>query len=142
MTDFQRFKAYCKKFAIIGAAIGVASIVMLLFGMLLLPALLGFAAIVLLIGSLMFYRSGKKTFCKCGHHYDYETEVAWSQLDSYVSNDSQQRLSRIEFECYCGQCGEKSSFIEKFQTASVDKNGNVRYTNIKESAKKFFVFKY
>lgn len=149
MTDFQRFKAYCKKIAIIGAiALGIGVVLGVLallldFGWLFIvaaiPTLFGIVALPI---SVWFRVEHKDAFCKCGHQYDFNSEVGYEEIDNYVTSDGTKRYRRIEFECRCGVCGESKTFTKKFVDAQIEKSGKITQKNVKKDIKNLFVFSY
>ena len=141
MTDFQKFKNKNRIGIIVGAVLLAVGLVVCLLGGGILGIVLALFGALALYGTLWTLFEHRNTFCVCGHRFDYETEVAYEEVDKYITPDRKKEITRIEFECSCGECGEEKTFVKKFTSASIDKNGREVRTNVSREIKKLFVYK-
>ena len=146
MTDFQKFKKSVKLGLIAGGVSFGVSLVSFLLSLILpfmaLVGILGLVVAVILVPcEIWIYFGHKKTFCQCGHRYDFESEVSYSEIETYITPDRKKMITRIEFECSCGLCGEERTFIKKYTAASIDDKGKETHTNVAREIEKMFKYK-
>lgn len=109
-------------------------------GFLFLPAVAGAGVI---IGFVSEKERIMRSYCpECGKKYDYENDVAWVETEENTRSGSNGETASleatVEFTCTCENCGNQTSFSKKFTIARVDKDGNVKRSNLKDLARKYF----
>ena len=138
------------KGAKIGMTVGVILLALgLLFMCLPIPSeIKGFSILFILIGigvTIGFMTEKKRimrSYCPaCGKKYDYEEDVEWVEGSEEEKDNGKTAslVSTVDFTCTCSNCGNESSFTEKFTVAKRDENGKITRYNLKDLARKYFV---
>ena len=81
----------------------------------------------------------KRLFCsKCGYGYT----IKWEESQRRESDDRKSVYSYVTFDCTCENCGNETSFTEKFLLSLTDAKGRTTHYNVEKKVKDYIKFKF
>ena len=113
---------------------------------------IAFDVIVILTLLCTTLREKKEKFCSsCKEQYDFENEVAYTELSrnvkrfKYNPNSDRKQVAerltyKIRFDCTCGKCGNKKSYVKKFNGGCSYFDGDVELENAEDVIEQWYRF--
>ena len=95
-----------------------------------------FFVFIVFVMSIVERKKIKRSYCPyCGQHYDMDN-IDWEVISEDCTGNSIE--ATVEFDCYCDECGESTTFEKRMTVAKRRDNGDIHVDKLDKLCRNLF----